>query len=91
MGHPVIFLEVEDISAFKKSVVTSVAKLFEKKKNIEVWMGEGLPRSSNGKILKRILKNIIAGNEEKDWTVSNFERVDLAGINKNDLGVEGEK
>lgn len=83
LGHPVIFLEVEDISAFKKSAVTSVAKLFGRKKNIEAWIGEGLPRSSNGKILKRILKNIIAGNEEKDWTVSNFERVDLGGIKKN--------
>ena len=41
----------------------------------------------NGKILKRILKNIIAGNEEKDWTVSNFERLHLGGIKKNDLRV----
>ena len=59
--------------------------------NIEVWMGEGLPRSSNGKILKRILKNIIAGNEDKDWTISNFERVHLGEIKSNGLRGEDEK
>ena len=79
------------IDAFKKSIVTSVAKLFGRKMKIEVWIGEGLPRSSNGKILKRILKNIIAGKEDKDWTISNFERVRLGGIKKNDLRGEGEK
>ena len=91
LSHPVIFLEIEDIIAFKETVMTSVTKLFGRKKNIEVWIGESLPRSSNGKILKRILKNIIAGHEEKDWTVSNFERVHLGGIKKNDLSGEGEK
>ena len=91
LGHPIIFVEIEDIDTFKKSIVTSVAKLFGRKMKIEVWIGEGLPRSSNGKILKRILKNIIAGKADKDWTISNFERVHLGEIKKNDLRGKGEK
>ena len=77
-----------DISAFK--ICSDFSRETLRKKNIEYgWAKAFLVRQWEDP--KRILKNIIAGMRRKDWTVSNFERVDLAGINKNDLGVEGEK
>jgi non-ribosomal peptide synthetase component E (peptide arylation enzyme) len=58
LGAPVVFIELNSHVAYS-SINQSLHKIFPRMDNVEVWAGRILPKTPNGKILKRSLKDFL--------------------------------
>ena len=71
LGAPVVFIELNSQVAYS-SISRSLHKIFPKMNNVEVWVGGMLPKTPNGKILKRSLKDFLRFGKSPESGSSDF-------------------
>ena len=71
LGAPVVFIELNSHAAYS-SINQSLHKIFPRMDNVEVWAGRILPKTPNGKILKRSLKDFLRFGKSPESGSSDF-------------------
>ena len=71
LGAPVIFIEADPDLNYS-SINQSMRKIFPRMDDIEVWAGRMLPKTPNGKILKRSLKDFLRRGKVSESGTSEF-------------------